>query len=64
MSKINFILRAIAGLSNPRAEHMKYTIYFLYEGQLTSSHPTYKLSKIGFQCYQQGQCTGEKRAGS
>ena len=40
----------IAGLSNPKTVHIKYTIYVLYDGQLASSHPTYKLSKIGFQC--------------
>jgi hypothetical protein len=27
---------------------MKYTIYVLYEGQLASSYPTYKICKVGF----------------
>ena len=41
----------IAGLSTPKTVHIKYTIYVLYDdGQLASSHPTYKLSKIWFQC--------------
>jgi hypothetical protein len=30
--------------------HMKYPKYVVHEGQLASSHPTYKLSKISFQC--------------
>ena len=64
MSKIIFILRAIAGLSNPKTVHVKSTIYVLYDGQLASLHPTYKLYKIGFQCNQKGQCSGEKRADS
>ena len=42
---------SIAGLRNQKTEHVKYTrIYFINEEQLASSHPTYKLSKIGYQC--------------
>ena len=54
----------IAGLSYPKTVHMKYTKYVLFDGQLASLYPTYKLSKIGFQCKLKGQCSGKKRANS